>query len=506
MVVGAAGLVEHPEGDPASRAVAGDRRRFEELDDRADVLGPLLELFDHLGDRLVTLVPVLEVDEAGARVRGPALGDDLVAGEGGDGGNLLDPFGDPLEIRRDRVGPLQGGPRRGLDDRVDDPLILVRDEAGREHLAHLDDAEDEEGHDPDRDVPAAQDHPQQPDIEGRDPGEDPVEAADKEGDRVAALLVPVPVHRLEDQDREHRGQGQGDEAREDDRGGHRHRELTVEDADRAGHEGHRHEDRGHHQGDGDDRPADLAQDLLHRLVGAQVRRLHLGVDRLDDDDRVVDDDADREDDGEEGDEVDADVQHRHEDEGADERDRHRERRDQRRAPIAEEDEDDQRHQGERLEEGVRDLIDGGVDEARDVVAYRVVHPRREGARLGRLQRLLDVGDHLLRVAAQGLLEDDRRRGVTVEVGVDVEELAAELDLGHVLEPEHVAVGRRPDDDILVLLRLVVAALPDEGVLEGLRRLAGGLPETAGAADNALLGDRLLDLVGRDVVGPHPVGV
>jgi hypothetical protein len=48
--------------------------------------------------------------------------------------------------------------------------------------------------------------------------------------------------------------------------------------------------------------------------------------------------------------------------------------------------------------------------------------------------------------------------VAVEVGVDVEELAAELDLATSFEAQQLTVGRGPDDDVLVLLGLVVAAL------------------------------------------------
>jgi hypothetical protein len=230
------------------------------------------------------------------------------------------------------------------------------------------------------------------------------------------------------------------------------------------------------------------------------------VHGLDDDDRVVDHDADRQDQGEQGDEVDADAHHAHEDERADQRHGHGERRDERRAPVAEEQEDDQRDQHERLGEGVDDLLDGGVDEARDVVADRVVHARREGRRLDRLQGGLDVLDDLLRVAPERLLQDDGRGRVTVEVGVDVEELAAELDPGDVLQMQDVAVRRGPQDDVLILLGGVEAALVDEHVLERLRRLAGGLADAAGGADDALLADRVLDVLGRDVVGPHPVGV
>jgi hypothetical protein len=130
VVVGAAGLLEHTERHAAGRAVAGHRGRLEELDDRADVLRALLELRDDLVDRLVALGPVLQVDEAGPGVGGAPLGEDLVAGEGRDGRHLGHLPGDVLQRHGDRVGALERGARRGLDDRVDDALVLVGDEAG----------------------------------------------------------------------------------------------------------------------------------------------------------------------------------------------------------------------------------------------------------------------------------------------------------------------------------------------------------------------------------------
>ena len=62
---------------------------------------------------------------------------------------------------------------------------------------------------------------------------------------------------LENHRTEHGRQRQGHQAGENDGRGHRDAELAVEGADRPGDERHRNEDGRHHQGDGDDRAADL---------------------------------------------------------------------------------------------------------------------------------------------------------------------------------------------------------------------------------------------------------
>ena len=82
---------------------------------------------------------------------------------------------------------------------------------------------------------------------------------------------PTPFHLvrvgLENHRTENRRERQGHHTGENDGRGHRDAELAVEGADRPGHEGHRNEDCCHHQGDGDDRAADLVNNLLGRPIG-----------------------------------------------------------------------------------------------------------------------------------------------------------------------------------------------------------------------------------------------
>ena len=125
---------------------------------------------------------------------------------------------------------------------------------------------------------------------------------------------------------------------------------------------------------------DRARHLLHRLDRRLLRR-HAVLDvvhhRLDHDDRIVDDDADGEHEAEQREHVDREAEHREEDERADERDRHGHQRDQRRAPVLQEDEDDDDDEHDRLEQRVDDLGDALGDRQRGVERDEVFHVARE---------------------------------------------------------------------------------------------------------------------------------
>ena len=182
---------------------------------------------------------------------------------------------------------------------------------------------------------------------------------------------------LENHRTENRSERQGHDAGEDDGRGHRDAELAVEGADRPGHEGHRNEDRRHHQGDGDDRAADLVNNLLGRQIGREVLLVHLGMHRFDHHNRVVHHDADRQHQREERDQVDRETEQLHEKEGPDQRTGTArvgisvERQSPRNKKTTES------HQHEGLEQGVEHLLDGGLQEAGNVVADLKVHAGRE---------------------------------------------------------------------------------------------------------------------------------
>ena len=92
----------------------------------------------------------------------------------------------------------------------------------------------------------------------------------------------------------------------------------------------------------------------------------------------------------------------------------------------------------------------------DVVGDLIVHAGRERFLLDLLEFLLDFLNDGGGVGAGTLLENDGRRGMTVDVRVNVEELRAQLDLGDVLEPQDLTLGICLQNDVRILLRLVIA--------------------------------------------------
>src|SRR5690606_11552835 len=111
--VSAPAPVEQTQLEPARIAVAGNRRRREELDvGTLDVRGSPLQRRDDLVDRLGTLVPGYEVDDAGSVRRAGAVGQDVGSRERGD---ALD-AGEAVACMRDRIDHLlrafQGGAGR----------------------------------------------------------------------------------------------------------------------------------------------------------------------------------------------------------------------------------------------------------------------------------------------------------------------------------------------------------------------------------------------------------
>ena len=127
----------------------------------------------------------------------------------------------------------------------------------------------------------------------------------------------------------------------------------------------RDEHRGQDQRDRDDR-ARTSSIALERGLARRHALLDVVLDRLDDDDRVVDDEADGEHEAEERQRVDREAEQREHGERADERHRHGDQRDQRRAPVLQEEEHDEDDEHDGLEERVHDLADALGDRQRRV--------------------------------------------------------------------------------------------------------------------------------------------
>ncbi len=189
----------------------------------------------------------------------------------------------------------------------------------------------------------------------------------------AAPFVPRP---LQQQGAHHRGGGERDRKRDQDCDRQRDGKFTEQAADDAAHEQDRDEN-------GDERDAHR-QHCESDLAGAQDRGLdarHAGFqmprDVLEHDDGIVDHEAGGDGQGHERKVVEAVAQEPHHGEGADERDRDGNGRDQGGPRVAQEQEHDQDHQRDRDEQRRLHVAQRGADGDRPVDCDGDVDGRRD---------------------------------------------------------------------------------------------------------------------------------
>ena len=235
-------------------------------------------------------------------------------------------------------------------------------------------------------------------------------------------------HRVEHRQRDGKGDGQ--------------RELLVEAARRAWEERHRHEHRDQHQARGDDG----AKHFAHRLGGRLSRRppilMDVPLDVLDHHDRIVDDDARRQHDAEQREGVDRKTEQLDEGEGAHQRHGNRDRRDDRAAPVLQEQEHHQHDQANGLEQRDDDFADRVLDHGRGVERHLVFHAGRKI-----LLEPRELGQHLfvhVEGVGRGQLSDGKTHGLdAVEPQLAAVGLRADFGAAHLAQPDQRAVGCRP---------------------------------------------------------------
>ena len=214
----------------------------------------------------------------------------------------------------------------------------------------------------------------------------------------------------QDAARHHRRQGERDKAGYQHRGRHGQREFGEQLAGVALGKGQR----GKHGGQRERHRQHGEADFLGAFERRLVRRhafLDVAVDVFQHHDGVVHHQADRQHQPQQGQHVDGEAHGIEEDEGADQRHRDGDERDQRGAPVAQEQEDDADHQDHGFEHGLVDGIDRFFDEDRAVEGDLELHAFRQGGFQAR-HFGLDRARDFQRVGG-GLLDDaepDRRRG------------------------------------------------------------------------------------------------
>ena len=269
--------------------------------------------------------------------------------------------------------------------------------------------------------------------------------------------------RLEQQRRQRRAQRKRAKCRKQHRHRDGQRELLVNLAADAADECHRNEHRRQNERNRDHR----GRHFRHGLHGG-VLGTHTVVDmtlyRFHHHDGVVHYDADGEHQSEHTGDVDREAEQREDGKRADHRDRNREQRNQRGAPVLQEDEDDENHQPDGFHQGHHHVLDGGADEHGGVVWHHVVDSRGE-ARLHAVHVLDDLVGRLDGIGARGEIHNHVGRGAAVQPAEAAIGLRAELDAADVANPHQGGIRLRAHDDIFELTRIGEAAGGGDRILE-----------------------------------------
>ena len=482
-----------------AKALDGRRQRSHALD--VGVGGDVLleVLLDLLGG-LLAVVPVLELQDEGRCVAADVAAHRVVAHHRHDalhGVVLLEVLED---FGRDGLGAGEGRAFGELDRDAHDALVLARNEGGWRVLEHLPAAGRHGDEQACGDHAVAQrrlDELEEPEREGR-------ESAVEGLEEPVLALFGLPF--LEKDRAERRRERQGDEAREHDGQGDRHGKLAVELACDAAEEGDGDEDGGEHEHDGDECARDLLHGLLGRLVGAEALGAHETLDVLKHDDGIVDHDADRERHREERQRVEREAEEPEARHRADERHGHCEHRDERGAPVLQEDEDDEEHEDACLEQRVVDLVEGGAHEDRRVVGDDVVD-----LVFGELGGELDDagldglgGRHGVGARLQVDADVDALRAVDVDA--ELVGALADFGRGDVLHAHELVGTVSLDDDVGELLGGEELTGRRDRVVELLLGHCGRRAHAARASLRVLGLDGVFDVLDRDAHEAHLFGI
>ena len=420
------------------RPAAADAERIG-LDGEGPDAGDVAQLAVDLGDDLLlcsgALGPVLQRHDEKGRVGGPATGDGedvrrLAARHIG--------HDHRFDLAQLAVGVVEA---RALGRRYahqDDAPIFGR----RQLLRHLQKGEVGGGGEQ-----AGGDHHEQRIAEagaqryGIKAGEPCADPADRSVKHAVLRLVLAPFQEMRGQ---HRAQRQRDERRDD----HRHREHEAELAEQPAcltrQERDRDEHGGQRRGGRDDGEEHFARtdDGGGLRACAHVAAAH---DVFEHDDRVVDDHAGGQHQREQRQNVDREPDEIDEGDDADQRDRHGDRRDDRRANVEQEQEDHEDDDGHRQAERDLDFVDGAFDEGRIVAG----DAHRDAVRQRAVQSV-DLGSDAARDIegrGTGLAHDpeaNARRTVEPELRGRV--VRSEADAGDVLD-----AGSRVQIDVVEFL-------------------------------------------------------
>ena len=371
----------------------------------------------------------------------------------------------------------------------DQALVLFGRQLGLGHLEHQAQAQEQQHRHHDQHRPGVEQAVQQALVAASHRAKDPV---DRDHQHAAVLLAG------EDARAHHGRQRQRDHAGHRHRAGQREGEFREQGTGEAALETDGHIDRDQHHGHRQNRAAQFArrhQRCLHRRLAFVA---HVAVHVLDHDDGVIHHQADRQHQREQGQQVDRVTQGQHDEEGADQRQRHRNHRHQHGAETAQKQEDHHGDDQQRLDQGLDDLDDGGVDEGRGVVDDLPGQATRQLA-LNARKGVAHALGHVQDVGLGSHLDTDEHRAHAAEGHVEVVVLRAQADRRHVLQA-HDGVTHLLDRQLIEFRdRMQVGA--------GRQRHRHHLPlGRTQRSQEVVAGQRVADVGRRDVVRRHAVRV
>ena len=258
---------------------------------------------------------------------------------------------------------------------------------------------------------------------------------------------------LEQHRTHHRRQGQGDKAGNQHGAGQGQGEFDEELAGATGHEGDRRVNRGQRQGHGDHGKADF---LRPQQGGLHARHalFDVTVNIFEDDNGVIHHQTDGQHEGQQGQRVDGEAQHEHDGEGADQRHRNGDQRNQGRPQVAQEEEDDGEHEQNGFADGLENGLDGAVDEDRRIVGNIGAHAIRQ-----LLDQVRQLGAQRFRQFERvggGLLDDaDADRRTPVETHRTAFRRRPDFDAAEIGDAHRVGIDRLDDDFAELFRRLQI---------------------------------------------------
>ena len=370
------------------------------------------------------VAPGLQSDEIEGVVTGP---DEAEQAEANDAGGVLDTGRvgqDFLDLSRRRCRALERSRIGKLHVDEDVALVFIGQEARGQTVAKETRPQPKIASTTKASAPFRMKPPRQPDIDLRGAPENAIEPVEELAEQSVALLLWP-----EQQPGQRRAQRESVEGREDHRDGDGHGKLLIEPSGDARDEGCRHEDGRENQGDTDDRAGELFHGLSSRIFGSQTL-LDVALHAFDDHNGIVHHQADGQHQPEHRERIDGEAEQREENKRAHQRNGHGQQRDQRSAPVLQEEVDHQDHQHDGDQEGFDDLLHAFGHRARLVKRYGVIHIFRE-ALLHLGHQLADAGGGLDRIGAGQLVDGDDGGGLTIQAADNAVVLRAQFDSGDV---------------------------------------------------------------------------